>query len=408
MGVGVGVADAADTIEDLLLFFCELHISADATGEAVHVVVVAVEEAQQQYVQRARERWREHERQRDVDGVQIVSRVEVRVPTDVAAVDDELCAERCRHDGWAHDRERRDKDRHSLVGVAQQDRMGHALQQTVDKWLAKVAHKKVGVVHAVELEMPVTIDLGAEAELESRELHEVQRHGAALLHLVVRLRRPRHNVRQGLKTRDDVGETVQGRALASVEQVHEKEVVVLDRGTLLRGRVRVRCLAVRALHQVGVLCVDLRAAGDGAGHLNLFLCLVGELDLLAAEYSLLRRARGRARTRKAEHASARVFRANGLELDIAPVDPQNVHRLLLFSLLSDGVAADVVVNVLPELVRLEEAVREQPVKQSVRKERLRALADVCRVRGVAEDDAIRVLADGHIGVGVAGLVSCPR
>ena len=122
--------------------------------------------------------------------------------------------------------------------------------------------------------------------------------------------------------------------------------------------------------------------------------------LLRHLWRLLRAGKAVNLNRSALHG---LLRAHLLIVDLLPVDPQQVALLALL-----GVAADVVVWVLPEVVGLQQHLGNDASQDAHRQVSLRRLCAVAGVRGVAQNDAaLRAEAEAVevISVELAGLVA---
>ena len=115
---------------------------------------------------------------------------------------------------------------------------------------------------------------------------------------------------------------------------------------------------------------------------------------------------GRARDGESEEAEAGLFAVaadDGGVVDVLPVRPQQVRRVLV-----RRVTAEVVVRVLPKRVRVEQTRRDDAEEQAARDERLGALRAIVWVRGVADDDDARRRLVAFVGAEVPRGVPLPR
>ena len=151
----------------------ECGVRADSINQLEDLIVVAMEESQQEEVQRRCQRRSEHEGKRDMHRVDVVFRIQGVVPFLVGSIQHQLRRKWSRSDKRPTRMNRRHQNENLFVLIGQQEGMRNASDQAGCQVASLVGDEEVDVINRVESRDSLAINLGSERHLQTRKLDEI-------------------------------------------------------------------------------------------------------------------------------------------------------------------------------------------------------------------------------------------
>ena len=171
------LVELVQRVEDERLFARERRVRHAAVCELEHLRILEVEEAQEDEVQRRRERLRKQKHQRDVDGVEILPHTHLLQPQMILAVIvEELRPHLVPVAARPSPRQASGRQhRHLAVHALEEDAVGDPSQQRIQCSVAAGGYEEASVTAAQQPRPAIRASFRKECELEAGHLDEVDR-----------------------------------------------------------------------------------------------------------------------------------------------------------------------------------------------------------------------------------------